>query len=143
MATFRVGYFSDFDAGDAVVLIGADRDGMRIFKSAVRSAHDDGAASFDLNETKHRVVRQDGAADIELEPQNVVWRFDDAKLTEMLRLIEPLIDIEKPAHNYLDDLNNPAETLILSVDEYTRGGPFAKAPHGEPVPRARSTNLID
>ena len=110
---------------------------MRMFQSAVRSAHDDGAASFAFDAIKHRVVRQDGAADIELGSQNVVWRFDDAKLVEMLNLIEPLVDIIKPAHNYLDDLNSPAETLILSVDEYTQGGPFAEFPHGEPVPPLR------
>jgi hypothetical protein len=92
---------------------------MRMFQSAVRSAHDDGAASFAFDAIKHRVVRQDGAADIELGSQNVVWRFDDAKLVEMLNLIEPLVDTEGPGHQYVDDLNSPAETLILSVDEYT------------------------
>jgi hypothetical protein len=143
MATFRVGFFSDFDDGDAVVLIGADRDGMRTFQSAVRAAHDGGVASFELEEVKHRVVRQDGAADIELGSQNVVWRFDDSKLIEMLNLIEPLVDIIKPAHNYVDDLNSPAETLILSVDEYTHGGPFAVFPHGEPIPSSRSTRSLD
>lgn len=136
MAIFRVGYFSNFYYDDDVVLIGADRDGMRMFQIAVRSAHDDGAASFEFEAIKHRVVRQDGAADIDLGSQNVVWRFDDAKLVEMLNLIEPLVDIIKPAHNYFDDLNSPAEILILSVDEYTHGGPFAVFPQGEPVPPA-------
>lgn len=134
MATFRVGFFSDFDCGDDVVLVGADRDGMRMFQSAVRSAHEDGAASFEFGTIKHHIVRQDGAADIELGSQTVVWRFDDAKLVELLNLIEPLVDVLKPAHNYLDDLNSPAEILILSVDQYTDGGPFAVFPHGEPVP---------
>jgi hypothetical protein len=134
MAIFRVGYFPDFDLGDAVVLVGADRDGMSTFQCAVRSAHEDGAASFEFDAIKHSVVRQDDAADIELGSQTVVWRFDDAKLVEMLNLIEPLVDIIKPAHNYFDDLSSPAEILILSVDEYTRGGPFAVFPHGEPVP---------
>jgi len=110
---------------------------MRIFQSAVRSAHDDGVAGFELDAIKHHVMRQAGAADIELGSQNVVWRFDDTKLVEMLNLIEPLVDILKPAHNYLDDMNSPAETLILSVDEYTHGGPFAVFPHGEPVPPSR------
>lgn len=134
MGTFRVGFFSDFDCGDDVVLVGADRDGMHIFQSAVRSAHDNGAASFEFDAIKHHVVRQDGAADIELGSQTVVWRFDDAKLVEMLNLIEPLVDTEGPGHQYVDDLNSPAETLILSVDQYTDGGPFAVFPHGEPVP---------
>jgi hypothetical protein len=134
MATFRVGFFPDFNWGDDAVLVGADRDGMRIFQSAVRSAHDDGAANFELDAIKHHIVRQDGAADIELGSQTIVWRFDDAKLVELLNLIEPLVDVMKPAHNYFDDLNSPDATLILSVDEYTHGGPFAVFPHGEPVP---------
>jgi hypothetical protein len=133
MAIFRVGYFPDFDLGDAVVLVGADRDGMRMFQCAVRSAHQDGAASFEFNATKHSVVRQDGAADIELGPQTVVWRFADAQLIEMLNLIEPLVDLEGPGHQYVD-LNSPVDLLILSVDEYAHGGPFAAFPHGLPVP---------
>jgi hypothetical protein len=136
MATFHVGFFSDFDCGDDVVLVVADRDGMRMFQSAVQSAHDHGAASFEFDAIKHHVVRQDGAADIELGPQTVVWRFDDGRLVEMLNLIEPLVDTEGPGHQYVDDLNSPAETLILSVDQYADGGPFAVFPHGEPVPPA-------
>src|ERR1700749_213260 len=134
MTIFRVGFFPDFLWGDDVVLVGADRDGMRMFQSAVRSAHHDGTASFEFDAIKHQVVRQNGAADIEPGSQTVVWRFDDAKLQELLNLIEPLVDIIKPAHNYFDDLSSPAEILILSVDEYTRGGPFAVFPHGVPVP---------
>jgi hypothetical protein len=133
MAIFRVGFFPDFDLGDAVVLVGADRDGMRMFQSAVRSAHEDGAASFEFDAIKHSVVRQDGAADIELGSQTVVWRFDDGKLLETLDLIEPLVDTEGPGHQYVD-LNSPVDLLILSVDEYTHGGPFAAFPHGLPVP---------
>jgi hypothetical protein len=134
MTIFRAGFFPEFDLGNDVVLVGADRDGMRMFQAAVRSAREEGAASFECNAIKHFVVRQDGAADIELGSQTVVWRFDDARLVEMLNLVEPLVDIEKPAHNYLDDMNSPAETLVLSVDEYVEGGPFAEFPQGLPVP---------
>jgi hypothetical protein len=136
MTIFHVGFFSDFDEGYDAVLVGADREGIRMLQSAVRSAHDNGTASFEFDTITHHIVRQDGAADIELGPQTVVWRFGDAQLIEMLDLIEPLVDIIKPAHNYLD-LNSPAETLILSVDEYTEGVPFSEFPHGEPVPPSR------
>jgi hypothetical protein len=142
MAIFRVGFFSEFDCGYDAVLVGADRNGMRMLQSAVRSAHDDGAASFEFDAIEHHVVRQDGAADIELGSQTVVWRFDDAQLVEMLDLIEPLVDTEGAGHQYVD-LNSPAETLILSVDEYTHGGPFAVFPHGEPVPPFRLDELPD
>ncbi|MFZ3306592.1 MAG: hypothetical protein WA622_23390 [Mycobacterium sp.] len=132
MAAFRVQPFEDI--GVPAILVNADRDGMRIFQSAVQSAHEDGAATFESDAIKHHIVRRDGAADIELEPQTVVWRFDDARLVEMLNLIEPLVDIEKPGHQYVDDLNSPVETLVLSVDEYTHAAPFGEFPQLLPVP---------
>jgi hypothetical protein len=117
LVTFRIEPFEDM--GDPAILVNADRDGMRMFQAAVRSAHETGAATFEFEKIKHYVVRQDDAADVDLRPQTVVWRFDDAKLVEMLNLIEPLVTIEKPAHNYFDNLHSPVETIVLSVDEYT------------------------
>lgn len=135
MTTFHAGFFPDFHLGDSVVLVGADRDGMRIFQSAVRSAHEGGEGAFELHGVQHRVVQQGGAADIEFEWQTIVWRFDDAKLVEILDLIPSLIDKESPGgHQYVDCVHSPAETLILSVDEYVDGGPFAEFPQGLPVP---------
>ncbi|NLP98468.1 hypothetical protein HGO75_22095, partial [Mycobacterium tuberculosis] len=57
-------------------------------------------------------------ADMELGSQTVVWRFDDTKLVEILDKLSPLIDGEGPGHQYIDDLNSPAPTLMISVDEY-------------------------
>lgn len=109
---------------------------MRMFQSAVRSAHEGGGeGAFELHGVQHRVVQQGGAADIEFEWQTIVWRFDDAKLVEILDLIPSLIDKESPGgHQYVDCVHSPAETLILSVDEYVDGGPFAEFPQGLPVP---------
>lgn len=103
MAVFRVQPFEDI--GVPAILVNADRDGMRMFQSAMRSAHQDGTASFEFDAIKHYIVRQDGAADIELKSQTVMWRFDDARLLEILNLIEPLVDTEKPGHQYVDDLS--------------------------------------
>ena len=137
MAAFRVQPFEDI--GVPAILVNADRDGMRMFQSAVRSAHEDGTATFEFDAIKHYIVRQDGAADIELAPQTVVWRFDDARLVEMLNLMEPLVDIEKPGHQYLDDLNSPVEILVLSVDEYIHAAPFGEFPQLSPaVPTVES-----
>jgi hypothetical protein len=135
MAAFRVQPFEDI--GVPAILVNADRDGMRMFQSAVRSAHEDGAATFESDAIKHQIVRQDGAADIELQSHTVVWRFDDARLVEMLNLIEPLVDIEGPGHQYVDDLNSPVETLVLSVDEYIHAAPFGEFPQLLPVPPLR------
>jgi hypothetical protein len=133
MAVFRVGFFRDFKWSD-VVLVGADRDGTRVFLSALRSAHEDGKGSFELHGIQHQIVRQNGAADIELGPGTVVWRFDDTKLAEILDMIVQLIDANHPSHNYFDDLNSPVKSLMLSVDEYVNGDPFAEFPQGLPVP---------
>lgn len=105
-------YFGD------VVLAAADRDGLRIFQYAVRSAHESGQATFDIDGVQQRIVRESGTADMELGSQTVVWRFDDTKLVEILDKLSPLIDGEGPGHQYIDDLNSPAPTLMMSVDEY-------------------------
>lgn len=52
-------------------------------------------------------------------------------------MIEPLVDLETPGHDYFDELNSPVETLVLSVDEYIAGGPFAECPQGLPLPTRR------
>lgn len=115
MAVFRVKADSYF--GDEAILAYADRAGMRMFNSAVISAQKNGRASFEVDGIEHQIIRQCNAADIEQRSRTVVWRLDDAKLVELLDLIEPLIDAEGPGHQYLD-INSPASTLTLSVDEY-------------------------
>ena len=116
MTRFRIHPFEDM--GVPAILANADEDGMRVFQSAVRSAHECGEAVFELDGITHHVVRQGGSAGIELGPQTVVWRFDDVKLIEMLDLIIPMLDDSSPGHQYVDDLKSPVETLIMSHGEY-------------------------
>ena len=116
MVKLRVQPFEDM--GDPAILLNGDQDGIRMFQSAVRTAHEDGAATFEYDGLKHQVVRQDGAADIELGPQTVIWRFDDAKLVEMLDLMVPMVSSNRPGHQYVDDLKSPVQVLVLSHDEY-------------------------
>ncbi len=115
MTVFRVKPDSYF--GDEAVLAYADRAGMRMFNSAVLSALKDGEASFEVDGVEHRIIRQRNAADVEQGSRTVTWRFDDAKLIEISDLVAPLIDDEGAGHQYLD-INSPASTLTLSVDEY-------------------------
>jgi hypothetical protein len=116
MTRFLIHPFDDM--GVPAILANADEDGMRVFQSAVRSAHESGQAVFELGGIAHRVVRQRGSADIELGPHTVVWRFDDVKLVEMSGLIIPMLDDGSPGHQYVDDLKSPVETLIMSHGEY-------------------------
>jgi hypothetical protein len=136
MTVFRVGFFPDFKWGD-VVLVGADRDGMRAFQSTLRSAHEAGEGTVEIHGIQHRIMQQNGASDIELGSSTVVWRFDETKLAEILDMTVGLTSVAHPAHDYFDDLNSPAATLLLSVDEYVDGGPFGEFPQGMPVPPSR------
>lgn len=134
MAVLRIQPYEDI--GTPAILINADRDGMRMFQSAVRSAHESGEAFFEFDAIKHHIVRQDGAADIEIGPHTVLWRFDDAKLVEILDLIPPLVDIPGPGHQYVDYIKSPVETLVLAVDEYVGHAPFGEFPELLPAPRS-------
>src|SRR5579875_2131399 len=111
MSIFRVGFFPDFKWSD-VVLVGADRDGMRVFQSALRSAHEEGQSSFELHGVQHRILRQDGTADLDFGWQTIAWRFDGAKLMELLEMVTGLSATDHPVHNYFDELHSPTETLM-------------------------------
>jgi hypothetical protein len=115
MAKLRIEPFEDI--GDPAILLNTDRDGIRMFQSAVRRVHQDGDATFEFDGISHQLLREDGAADMEIGPRNVIWRFDSAALVELLDLIQPLVDASRPCHQYVD-LNSPVEVLVMSVDEY-------------------------
>ena len=134
MANFRVGYFPDFQYGEPAILIGADRDGMQIFQAALRRAHETGTATFDLHGIRHIIIRQADCADIELNWQTIVWRFDDSRLVEIDNLATSLVEHKGSGHQYLDHVKSPAATVILSVDEYVDNGPFTEFPQGLPAP---------
>jgi hypothetical protein len=118
VAKLRVEPFEDMS--DPAILLNTDQDGIKIFDAAVRQAHETGHAVFEHDGIKHEVVQEDGAADIDLGPQTVVWRFDDAKLIELLELMVPMVSSDRPGHQYFDDLKSPVELLVLSHDEYKR-----------------------
>jgi hypothetical protein len=113
MTIFRITLDNCF--GD-VVLAAADRDGLRVFQSAVRSGHEGGQATFEVDGVQHRIVRESKAADIELGSQSVALRRRAAD--RILDKVAPLIDTPGPGHQYIDGLTGPAPTLLISVDEY-------------------------
>jgi hypothetical protein len=134
MAKLRLQPFEDM--GDPAILLNTDQDGIRIFQSAVRRAHESGEATFEFDGIKHQVVREDGAADIELGPQTVLRRFDDAKLLEMLDLMMPMVNSNSLGHQYVDDLKSPVELLVLSHDEYK--GPLKYGEFSQLYPASRA-----
>jgi hypothetical protein len=47
----------------------------------------------------------------------VIWRLSEAKASEILDMLAGLKSSIGPGHQYVD-INSPAETLILSEEEY-------------------------
>lgn len=139
MALFRVLPFEDI--GVPAILVDADRGGLRMFESALRSAYESGAAAFEFNSIRHAIVCHEGAADIVIGLASVQWRFDAAKLIEVLDLIGPLFAGDRPGHQYVD-VDSPVETLVLSLDEYPAGAPLGEfpelSPSQMPAPAART-----
>jgi hypothetical protein len=46
-----------------------------------------------------------------------MWRLPEEKASEILDMLAGLKASKVPSHQYVD-IDSPAETLILSVDEY-------------------------
>jgi archaellin len=65
----------------------------------------------------HELRIEAGAANIELEKTRVVWRLDHVKAIEIIDYLAGLSNCGRAAHQYVD-ISTPAETLVLSRDEY-------------------------
>ncbi|MBU9766054.1 hypothetical protein FR943_19685 [Mycobacterium sp. TNTM28] len=114
MTIFRITPSSYF--GDAATLATADRDGLRLFVSALQSAQITGVACFDSEGVQHRIEQQSGAAVLEAARDSVVWRLDIEKIEEIIDLAESLIVRGAGGHQYVD-IDSPTSTLVISVDE--------------------------
>jgi hypothetical protein len=115
MAKLRVEPFEN--VGYPAILLNTDREGLRIFVSAVERTYASGEATFELDGVTHRVLLQEDAADVELGPQTVTWRFDAGALHEIINFTTYMLENSRPSHQYID-LDSPVEELVISVDEY-------------------------
>lgn len=114
---FRVGEYNKF--GETLTLAAADGDGMRGFASALGEARIIGRSIFDPGDgIHHQIVEQNGAADIGIWTNHVVWKLDRPRLNDLIELVQSLIETGKPAHQYLDEMQSPTTTLMLSIDEF-------------------------
>jgi hypothetical protein len=121
MNIVRVGFVSEF-RGQDVVLLAVDATGLDTFAAVVNQAVQQGFSRLDHGGLIHRFLVQDGAADIDLRDDHVVWRLDHAKLIEIIDKLGAMRN-RGPGHHYVDDMFAPAETLVLSVDEYVYDPP--------------------
>jgi hypothetical protein len=100
-----------------VGLLVMDDAGVTIFVTALRSAAQRGASQLEHGGVTRRFVIQEGAADIELGEDRVVWRLDHAKAVEIVEGLAVMSGSDRPGHNYVE-ISTPTKTLVLSRDEY-------------------------
>ena len=67
--------------------------------------------------TSHEFYVGGSEARVELDKRRVIWHLPEEKASEILDKLSALKASTVPCHQYVD-INNPAETLILSVEEY-------------------------
>jgi len=115
MTIVRVNFLPEFYLGDDAVLLTLDGDGVGLMSAAVIEARDTGSSRLDHDGVTHVFVIEPGAASLDLNPARVVWRLDMAKATE---IASDLAALSAPGHLYVD-MTSPAETLVISRDEYT------------------------
>ena len=119
MAVIHVKRMPEFYLGDDVVLLAADREGIEPFESALADTTKKEKASSHLTAsgTSHEFHIGGSEARVELIKGHVIWRLSDEKACEILDRLAGLKASKVPSHHYVD-INSPAETLILSVEEY-------------------------
>ncbi|WP_445169281.1 hypothetical protein ACTXG7_08145 [Mycolicibacterium sp. Dal123E01] len=121
MAVVRVNFLPEFYLGDDALLLTLDGDGAELFKSAVEEARINRSARLLHSGVAHEFRIELGASRVELTPERVVWRLDDAKAAEIaedLATLSASHDERKAAGHFYVDMTSPAETLVISRDEY-------------------------
>ncbi|WP_458319999.1 hypothetical protein [Mycolicibacterium brisbanense] len=118
MSFIRVLYAAEFK-GEDVVLLAMDAAGVPIVHSALSEAVRRGSSELRHDGVIHEFRLQTGAADIRLGTQHVLWLLDCALAVTITEYLAAHGETNKPGHHYVD-IDTPAETLVLSYDEYSR-----------------------
>jgi hypothetical protein len=116
MNFIRVELAREFMWGDDVVLVAMDTAGLDSFTTALDDAVQQTCSRLDHGATIHEFLVTAGLADVELHDDRVVWRLDHTKAVEILEKLAAMKS-GGPGHHYID-ISTPAETLVLSCDEY-------------------------
>ena len=117
MSTFHVEFAREFHFGDDAVLVAVDGAGAALFAAALKDAETQGHSQLEHGGVTHEIRLEADAAAVELHDGRVVWRLDREKLTEIVDDLDVLVSTDRPGHHYVD-ITEPAETLVLSRDEY-------------------------
>lgn len=113
----RVDYVSDFHFGDDVVLLAMDGDGSELFGAALKRAGPQEEWRVEFDGRTHHFRVQSGAANVGLRGDRVEWCLDIVVIADMVAKLAAMRESGRPSHHYVD-ISTPADTLVLSVDEY-------------------------
>jgi hypothetical protein len=122
MSVVRVNFLPEFYLGDDAVLLTLDGSGVEKMKDAVKEAIDTRSSRLLHNGVAQEFYIEAGAATVDLNPTRVVWRLDHDKAVE---ISDDLVALSAPANggrsagHFYVDMTSPAETLVISRDEYT------------------------
>jgi hypothetical protein len=122
MSVVRVNFLPEFYLGDDAVLLTLDGSGIDKVKHAVEEARSNHSSRFVHNGVAQEFHIEPGAATVDVSPTRVVWRLDQAKAAEIsedLVALGALRGSGTTAGHFYVDMTSPAETLVISRDEYT------------------------
>jgi hypothetical protein len=119
MAVIRVKMIPGFYLGNDAVLLAADRDGIEAFERALSATakKENVPPHLVASGTSHEFHIGGSDAQVQIGEGRVIWRLSDEKASEILDMLAPLTVSIGPGHQYID-INSPAQTLILSKEEY-------------------------
>ncbi|WP_156688204.1 hypothetical protein [Mycobacterium sp. Marseille-P9652] len=123
--------------GDDAVLLAMDDAGVSEVLAAVTQAAQQGSAQLDHGATIHQFLIEPGAAEVEFNEGQVVWRLDPAKAEEIIVLLGSMIGSDIPEGHHYVDISKPADTFVLSRNEYPLN---QLPPEAVYPPRARSAD---
>ncbi|OBG70978.1 hypothetical protein A5700_00890 [Mycobacterium sp. E1214] len=115
----RVALLEAFHYGEDAVLAAMNPTGLDVLTAALHDAQEHHASRLTCDNRIHTFQSNAGAADICLDggrDDHVLWRLDPATIQEMIDLLTGMKG-HGMCHNYVD-IATPAQTLVLSVDEY-------------------------
>ncbi|CAN5694248.1 hypothetical protein BH09ACT8_BH09ACT8_32670 [soil metagenome] len=122
MSVVRVNFLPEFYLGDDAVLLTLDGSGIDKVKNAVEEAISNRSSRFLHHGVAQEFHIEPGAATVDLSPTRVVWRLDQTKAAEISQDLVALSDPSGSgitAGHFYVDMTSPAETLVISRDEYT------------------------
>lgn len=123
MSVIRLNLMSEFYFGDDAVLLAMDGSGVDELRGALSETARTGHVVRAYGGITHEFTMTTAAADIDLTANRVCWRLDPTKAAE---IIDHLTVLSTPreggntAGHFYVDLHAPAETLVVSRDEYVR-----------------------